>query len=295
MLADLHRHLDGSLRPKTLEDLARAARVALPTDVRFRAGMGLEQALSCFRTTVAVLQAPEALARVASEICEDASAGEVSTLEIRFAPQLHGDIERSIDAVSEGCGGRAGVIVCALYGDPPDLVTALVRAAHPRRCVVGIDLAGAPSSPARWSMRDYADAFRLARHLGLGRTVHASEGREPTEIRDAIEGLGAQRIGHATTLLDDSSIVELVIERQVTVEACITSNVHTGAIGSTLEHPLPRWLQRGVRACICTDNTLLSDVDSVAEHTRAMSIPGMTEGLLADVIALGHAAAFKRD
>jgi adenosine deaminase len=295
VLADLHRHLDGSLRQKTLEELASTTRVTLPSDLRFRAGMGLEQALSCFRTTVAVLQAPEALTRVASEICDDASVGNVSTLEIRFAPQLHGDIERSIDAVLEGCAGRAGVIVCALYGDPPDLVTALVRAAHDRRSVVGIDLAGAPSSGSRWSMRDYADAFRLARHLGLGRTVHASEGREPGEIRDAIEGLGAQRIGHATTLLDDDSIVALVIEREVTVEACITSNVHTGAIDSAAQHPLPRWLRRGIRACICTDNTLLSDVDSVAEHARALSIPGMTDRLLADAIAHGHAAAFKRD
>src|SRR5690606_5397766 len=124
---------------------------------------------------------------------------------------------------------------------------------------------------------------------GLGRTVHAAEGRAPHEIRTAIEVLGAQRIGHGTTLLEDPSVVDLVIERGVTIEACPTSNVHTGVIDAVAAHPLPRWLAAGVRACVCTDNTLLSDVTSAEEHRRVAAIPGMTPDLLAIAIANGHA------
>jgi adenosine deaminase len=80
----------------------------------------------------------------------------------------------------------------------------------------------------------------------------------------------------------------------VTLEACPTSNVHTGAIARLEAHPLPRWLELGVRACVNTDNTLLSAVDAPEEHRRAASIPGMTEAKLQQAIAFGQAAAFRR-
>jgi adenosine deaminase len=256
--------------------------------------MGLDGALARFALTLAVLQDERAIARVASEICDDAAADGVSTLELRFAPQLHGAIDRAIDAVLDGCGGRAGVIVCALYGDAPDLIDAIVAAAIARRGVVGIDLAGGPAPSHAFAMRDYAPVFARARDGGLGRTVHAGEGRPPSEIRVAIEELGATRIGHGTTLLDDPSVLELVLARGVTIEACPTSNVHTGAIARVDDHPLPRWLALGVKACVNTDNTLFSDVTSSAEHARARAIPGMTDALLGAAIDHGHAARFTR-
>src|SRR5262245_8743362 len=152
-LADLHRHLDGSLRSETLHALARDAGVEVPRDMHFTPGMGLEQALRRFEITVAVLQRPAALRRVASEMCEDAARDGVSTLEVRFAPQLHGSIAAAIDAVLDGVHDRAGIILCALFGDPVETVDALVDAASSRPGVVGIDLAGAPSNGHRWEMR----------------------------------------------------------------------------------------------------------------------------------------------
>ena len=293
-LADLHRHIDGSLREQTLRELAAAAGVEVPPDLRFTPGIGLEEGLARFRVTVGALQRADALRRVASEICEDAAREGVTTLELRFAPQLHGAIEPAIDAVLDGVAGRAGVLLCALYGEPPELVEAMVRAGAARSGVVGIDLAGGPSASHGFRLSDYAAPFRLAAELGLGRTVHAGEGRPPSEIRTAIEVLGAQRIGHGTTLLGDPAVVDLVLERGVAIEACVTSNLQTGVIPRIADHPLPRWLELGVRACICTDNTLLSDVDSIEEHARARSIPGMTDELIARAIANGHAAAFPR-
>jgi adenosine deaminase len=293
-LADLHRHLDGSLREVTLRELAAAAGVEVPSNLRFTPNMGLGQALACFRVTVAALQRADALRRVASEICEDAAREEVTTLELRFAPQLHGAIEPAIDAVLDGLAGRAGLILCALYGDSPAEVEVLVRAGAQRKGVVAIDLAGGPALVNAWKLGDYARPFRLAAELGLGRTVHAGEGRPPSEIRTAIVELGAQRIGHGTTLLADPEVVELVRERGVVIEACLTSNLHTGVIRQIADHPLPRWLAAGVRACICTDNTLFSATSSEAEHALARALPGMTDELMEQAIRTGHATAFSR-
>jgi adenosine deaminase len=78
------------------------------------------------------------------------------------------------------------------------------------------------------------------------------------------------------------------------IEACLTSNLHTAVIRHIADHPLPRWLEAGVRACICTDNTLFSDTSSEEEHARARSLPGMTDELMERAIRNGHAAAFSR-
>lgn len=294
-LSDLHRHLDGSLRPATLAALADEIGVAAPADLAFHAGMGLADALARFAVTLSVLQDPGAVRRVAREMCEDAAREGVTTLEIRFAPQLHRGAapEEIVDAALDGAAGRAGLILCGLYGESPAVLDHLVSIAATRRGVVGIDLAGGPS-PGAPSLADYAGPFRRAASLGLGRTVHAAEGRPPREIRTAIEGLGAQRIGHGTSLLDDPSVVDLVLARGVTIEACITSNMHTGAIRESSAHPLASWLSLGIKACVCADNTLLSQTDAAAEHRIAASLPGMTPSLLAQAIANGHAAAFRR-
>lgn len=295
-LPDLHRHLDGSLRESTVAELARRFGREVPRDLRFHAGMGLSEALAKFDFTLSLLQRPEEVERVASEICEDAASDGVTTLEIRFAPQLHrgAPMERVVDAAIAGCAGRARLILCALYGDAPALVDALVAVAEGRDGVCGIDLAGGPARGHAFRLEDYAAPFARAARRGLGRTVHAGEGRSSREIRIAIETLGADRIGHATTLLDDPGVLELVLARGVAIEACPTSNVHTGAVASFDAHPLARWLSLGVRACVNTDNTLLSDTTSRAEHERAATLPGMTPELLARAIENGHAARFAR-
>lgn len=297
-LADLHRHLDGSLRPGTLAELAARAGKEVPADLAFSPGMGLAAALARFGFTLSLLQGAEPVRRVAAEMCEDAAAEGVSTLEIRFAPQLHlesgASIEEIVDAAVEGASGRAGILLCGLYGEAPDVLERLVDAAASRPGVVGIDLAGGPAPGHSFGMVDYAAAFRRAESLGLGRTVHAAEGRPAHEIRVAVETLRAQRIGHGMAVLDDPGVTELVVERGVTIEACPTSNVHTGLLRSVEEHPIARWLDAGVRACLCADNTLLSDTTAAEEARRARKIPGMTGEKLARAIAFGHEGAFRR-
>ena len=294
-LTDLHRHLDGSLRPSTLAEFAAAKNLSVPDDLLFFPGMGLAAALDRFRFTLSLLDDPEAVRRVASEICEDAAADGVGTLEIRFAPQLHAaSTPALVDAALEGIGGRAGLILCGLYGEAPMVLSALVECARTRPGVVGIDLAGGPRPEHGFRLSDYAGPFSRARALGIGRTVHASEGRPPAEIRVAIEELHAQRIGHGTTLLEDPSVVELVLEREVTLEACPTSNHQVGVIASVEEHPLASWLDAGIRVCLNCDNTLLSAVQSSEEFRRAASIPGMNAAKMERLLVCGREAAFRR-
>ena len=295
-LADLHRHLDGSLRPQTVLELAADMATSVPDDLPFFVGMGLPAALSRFAFTLSLLQQPSAVRRVAAEMCEDAHEEGVGTLEIRFAPQLHKGAlpEDIVDAALGGVAGRAGLILCGLYGESPSVLELLVEIAAHRPGVVGLDLAGGPLSHHRWKMIDYRAAFEAAGQLGMGRTVHAGEGRPPEEIRTAITVLGANRIGHGTSLLDDPSVVDLVRSRGVTIEACVTSNLHTGCIDRVEDHPLPKWLDAGVKVCICTDNTLLSNVNASEEHAVVSTIPGMTSSHIDRSIQMGHAAAFVR-
>ena len=291
-LSDLHRHLDGSLRPDTLVELARDAGVTVPADLCFVPGMGLQEALSRFAFMLNLLQQPDTVCRVAAEMCEDAKAEGVTTLEIRFAPHLHrgADISTVVDAALVGINGRAGLILCALYGDPPDLVEALVDAARPG--VVGLDLAGGPHPTHRHGMHDYAPAFQRAARCGLGRTVHAGEGRPAQEIHDAIALLGAQRIGHGSTVLDNAEVVKLVVDRQITIEACPTSNWHTGVISRVEDHPIDAWLRAGIPVCLNADNTLLSSTSSLLEHQKMAG--KLSNASLEQVIANGHSAAFRR-
>ncbi len=295
-LTDLHRHLDGSLRPETLSEFALAEGLEVPPDLHFFPGMGLTGALAKFEFTLSLLKTPEAVRRVAGEMCEDAEAEGVGTLEIRFAPQLHvgapdGEI---VDAALEGIDGRAGLILCGLYGEPPAVLEGHVALATSRPGVVGVDLAGGPAAGDDWSMEDYRGAFERARVLGLGRTVHAGEGRPPAEIATAIRVLGANRIGHGTTLLEDDEVVALVIDGGVTIEACPTSNWQVGVIDSVADHPISALLDRGVRVCVNCDNTLLSQVDARTELGRVAEIAGMTPERLEAVVRFGRAAAFRR-
>ena len=161
--------------------------------------------------------------------------------------------------------------------------------------MVAIDLAGAPQSSHRWNIEDYAEPYQTAFKLDIGRTVHAGEARRPpSEIKKAINLLHAQRIGHGTSLLEDFTVLDLVVNKQVVIEACPTSNMHTGSIRSVNEHPLPKWLELGVKTCINCDNWLLSDVNPAKEYQRVLSIPGMSKELVDQCLKTGRESSFAR-
>ena len=277
-MVELHCHLDGSLRLSTLEDLLRQKNYPIPEDIYFHPGMGIHDALSKFKTTLSALQEPDAVERVTREICEDSRTYGVSHTEIRFAPQLHNGahVEEIVDAAISGLDENANLILCGLYGEPPSVLNTLVEIARTRPRVVGIDLAGAPREEHRYNLLDYDKPFTKARDIGLGRTVHAAEGRSPKEIEVAINFLHAQRIGHGLTLLNDWKTLDLVLEKEVTIEACITSNWHTGVINQPSDHPIKEWLDNGVKVAVCADNTLLSNTLLAKEYAIARTYCDLT-------------------
>ena len=297
-MVELHCHLDGSLRIETLAELTQDSRefIEIKKDISFYPNMGIRRALSCFKTTLSVMQTPDRVERITRELCDDVREFGHSYTEIRFAPQLHegAPMEEIVDAAISGLDDRSSLILCGLYGESPKVLLKLVEIAETRKKVVGIDLAGAPAEYHKYQMLDYEKPFTRAKQLGIGRTVHAAEGRSPREIKTAVEVLHAQRIGHGLTLLEDPEVLKLVLDRGITIEACLTSNWHTGAIERISDHPIKKWFDEGVKVAICADNILLSDTVLPIEYTKARNLCGLSNRKLLQCTINAEEAIFRR-
>jgi len=275
---ELHLHMDGSIRRSTFLELAKKNNINVNPDFGFRKGMTLRQALGMFSKTVSVMQQMDIITRITTEICEDLKKDGVEYAEIRFAPQLHGDDTEEVvrSAIKGLCYGHR-LILCGLYGENPGIIEGHVNIAKRYKSVVGIDIAGGPRKTDKWGLHHYVDAYREAKKYGIGRTVHVAEGRSHTEIIDAIKMLGAQRLGHACTILNSEAAVNLVKDMDVVIEACPTSNVHTGIYGSVSEHPIKTWISNHIPVTICADNTLMSkittsqEINNVKKHCKLTS------------------------
>jgi len=256
---ELHVHLDGSLRRETLNELARKNDINISRDFGFRNGMSLQQALSMFKTTVALMQNSETLTKVSRELCEDLKEDGVDYAEIRFAPHLHGnDLNKIVDDVCKGLKFNFKLILCGLYGNSPKLIEEFVDIAINNPDVVGIDVAGGPHTSHKYGLKDYEKSFLYAKDKGIGTTIHAGEGRNVKEIIAAANVLNVDRIGHGCTILDSDYAVALIKHKQIIIEACPTSNVHTGIYKNIKEHPVKEWIKNEIPVVVCADNLLMS-------------------------------------
>jgi len=347
---DLHCHLDGSLRPETVSELAAQPAIrelaqrlgyALPEDTSVETlrkvlcpGLGcssLEEYLLPFDIICGVLQTKETLARAAYELALDAAQENVWYLEVRFAPQRHIHDALSglevIQAVSDGLeraeretGGKilTGILICAMrnyhesigyfhrqlrkqfpyashreLGSSCSLAAARLAAEAKRQGihrVVGFDLAGAE---ADFPPSHHQEAFSFCIDNFLNITVHAGEGYGPESIQEAVTYLNAQRIGHGTRILEQGDgLLEYLRDRRVTVEVCLTSNLQTKAINSLDEHPFRRFLDEEVRAPLCTDNRMVSDVQVTDEYRLAYKHFKLTPKEIRKTVLYGFKAAF---
>jgi adenosine deaminase len=296
----LHEHLDGSLRPATVIDLAADCRYAgLPaTDESALAawfdqsGVGtLEDYLGAFRVTVGVLQTSDGLIRAAREAVEDLAADGVVYAEIRFAPSLHlrqglsldGAIAAVLAGLAEGEAGTgmvARLIVCAMRQERD---SEEVAAAAAGSGAVGFDLAGPEAGfPATLHRR----ALQAAASAGLRLTIHAGEAAGPESIRDAL-ACGAERLGHGVHVVHDTTvrsgriaalgpIASRVHEDRIPLEICPTSNIQTLAVPSAAEHPAGILQRAGFRVTLNTDNRLMSNTSMTAEMDLARNLLGFT-------------------
>ncbi len=292
--AELHVHFDGSLRPETILDLARAKGMSLPhSDAEaLRAYMlvddarDLEEYLARFTITIALLQTPEAIERVAYEIVEDAARDNLRYLEVRYCPVLSTEggltIDRVLDAQLRGFergerefGVVTRIINCSLrnYDPAVSIEVAECSVAYRDRGVVGFDLAGGEAGRPPGVHRE---AFDIARRGYLGITVHAGEAAGPESIAEAIFLCHANRLGHGTRLHEDPALLEYVRDRRILIETNITSNVQTHVVARAAEHPVRDYLDRGLKVTLSTDSWLMSGVSLTDEYRLAHTELGFT-------------------
>jgi adenosine deaminase len=314
--AELHVHLDGSLRPETLLELADAAGVPLPASepealaraMRADDAADLPAYLARFETTLSLLQTEEALVRATRELVEDHAAEGVRLVEIRYAPVLNtrgglapeAVVEATLEGLHEGVRAaaaaghgeiRAGLVLCAIRTLPAasSRATAELAVAWRERGVVALDLAGAE---AGFPVHGHAQAFEIAARGLLPATVHAGEAWGPASIRDALVSGRAARIGHGTRLHEDPELERWVRDRGIPLEICLTSNVQTRVAASFADHPLRRYFDEGLVVVPCTDNRLVSGTTVTTEYARAAHHLGFTPPELARMARMGFEAAF---
>jgi len=308
--AELHCHLDGSVRPATLLELGREYKKPMPRDgaealadyMRVDDANSLEDYLARFDVTLGVMQTAEALERIAYELAMDAAADGVRYIEVRYAPVLNIreglTLEQAVESPLRGLeraerdgGAMARVIVTGLRHMTPDVSMELARLAvgFKHRGVVGFDLAGGElGNPASL----HAESFAYAREHDLACTCHAGEGADASSVRDAVHTCGANRIGHATRLIEDESLTQYVNDRRIALEICLTSNVQTRAVESYQDHPLRRYYDRGMNVVLNTDNRLMSGTTLTDEYMHAASLLGFTFQELSEIALNGFASAF---
>lgn len=308
---DLHVHLDGSVKPETIKELAIMQREPLPigSDAELLPHMkvsenceSLKEYLSKFSFVLPYLQTGAALERVAFEVVEQAAKERVKYIEVRFAPQLHrlqglsnhDVIHHVIEGLKRGeqvFGTVARAIIICLRSHSYEMNKDVIEEAalFYKKGVVAVDLAGDEASfPAEL----FRQLFHEAQQLGLPITIHAGEAAGAENVRVAIMGLGALRIGHGVRMQEDPSVVELVKERQIPLEMCPLSNIQTKAVSGWESYPIRRYFEEGIAVTVNTDNMTVSDTTIQKEYELLMENCGFTLSEVARIILNGVKAAF---
>lgn len=301
---ELHRHIEGSMRLGTFKELAAEAGLALPgqTEQDVRPLIELQDGelgrfdgfLRTFSWLRRVIRNPAALERVTYEAIADAAAERTVYLELRFNPGamfLQGMGEAEVAAAIRAAVGRgkrdfglrAGVIGIVGRDMPADVcertVGFCIRYFH--NGIDAIDLAGNEAVPPE----GFAPLFQRARQAGLPITIHAGETAGARNIVSAVRLLGAKRIGHGARLFESGEAVRCVLEEGVAIEACLTSNLHTGAVARLPDHPLRRMLAAGIPVSLNTDDPRVSrGLTLAAEYRAAVETLGISQATLQRVI-----------
>lgn len=255
-----------------------------------------ESFLRAFLAVVKTLREPDDFAEIVAEYLSASADRGVLHVELFFSPatirHFHKDanvrgIVQAISGAMQAAMKEKGISSLLLF----DLVrnlgedSALADIELARQCapegVVGIGLGG---DERNFPARDFQSVFERAKRLGLRRTVHAGEAAGSESIRDAIELLDAERIGHGVAAIRDESVLELIARRGVGIDCCPTSNRVTGAVGAEEEHPLGALLRRGLNVTLSSDDPAFFGASVLDEYEKAVE-----SGLTADeIIALAR-------
>ena len=308
---DLHVHLDGSLRPATIIEIAKKRGIELPSyDVDKLSHLltvegkveNLQEYIDKFDMTLSVMQDADSLRRVAFELAEDAAAENIRYMEVRYSPILHQkeglSLNAIVDAVLEGLREaekqfdiRTGVIICGIRSINPETSLRLAELAvsYKKKGVVAFDLAGVEYN---YPAKDHIKAFYMARNNNINTTLHAGEAYGPASIHQAIHYCGAHRIGHGTRLIEDEDLLNYVCDHRIPLEICLTSNVQTQSVPSIKKHPFKQYLDKQLRVTLNTDNRLISGTTMTDELWLAAQTFNLSFEKLSKVILNGFKSSF---
>ncbi len=301
----LHDHLDGGLRPQTVLEIGHEIGHELPADDADSLGRwfaesadsgSLVRYLETFDHTVAVMQRPDDLTRVARECVEDLAEDGVVYAEVRYAPEQHvtgglaldevvSAVQRGFDEGMQQAGGRIVVrqLLTAMRHQARSREIAELSVAWRDRGVAGFDIAGAEAGypPTR-----HLDAFEYLQRENSHFTIHAGEAFGLPSIWQAIQWCGADRLGHGVRIIDDVTVdgdrVELgrlaayVRDMRIPLEMCPHSNIQTGAAASIAEHPIGLLTRLRFRVTVNTDNRLMSQTSMSNEMNALVDAFGYT-------------------
>ena len=296
--AVLHDHLDGGLRPSTAKELAREINykplinVDDPSEFFDRSNCeSLEEYLEAFTHTIALMQSYDHLERIAFEAAEDMHNNGITLYESRYAPFFSVNDTLSpvnvLDAINSGFsqaeslyGIKSGLILCGMRHDTENVKLVEELAINNKDKIIGFDIAG-PELNFRPNL--FATTFTNVMNAGINITIHAGEGDNVDSIQEALDN-GAQRIGHGVRIIEDIDLdsnklgktANYVLSNKITLEVCITSNMHTNMYESVEQHPVSKLIELGFQVSLNTDNRLMSNTSinkeiEVAKHAGVLN------------------------
>ncbi|MCB0389806.1 MAG: adenosine deaminase [Bdellovibrionales bacterium] len=294
---ELHRHLELCVRHSTIKELAPQVGIDLPSEQAFRDKFlitepmaDLGSVLNKFLDTQKLWSSEEIIERLTFEACEDAYQEGIRILELRYAPSFLVEGHKELDfnkahqAVVRGCkqaekkfGMATGLICIAQRIFSVDVATKVFNFAFENQdSFVGVDLA---DNEVGFDSKPFAHLFEKARELGFGITVHSGEAdvpNAPRYVREAIDYLCAQRIGHGLQIHRDPETMDYVKEKGVVLELCPTSNWLTNAVQSFDEHPFRKLMEYGVKTTINSDDPGIFNIDLTNEYEVLQKHQGIT-------------------
>ncbi|MBT6059621.1 MAG: adenosine deaminase [Anaerolineae bacterium] len=310
--AELHRHLEGSLRIETMRDIASSHGLTVPDSIVHLSDLvqihdeepyTFTNFLEKFKTLRLFYRSPEVIARVTREAVEDAARDNVRYMELRFTPVALSRAERFplhdvMDWVCESANKTAEkfditvkLIASVNRHESPELAeqVAWIASNYQDKGIIGLDIAG---NEADFSGRPFAPIFREAKESGLKITVHAGEWGGAENVREAIEVFGADRIGHGVRIMEDENVVALAKERGTVFEVCVTSNHQSGVTPTLKEHPLSQMIEAGLKTTINTDDPSISRISLSSEFQMANEKLGFSMKMLKEQTLNALNAAF---
>lgn len=313
-LVDLHRHLDGNILPATIWKIAEKNGIKLPansleeliplTQIQDQTS-DLLAFLQKLDYGVSVLATVEDCYTVAYENLLDAQKQGLDYVELRFSPHYmamnhklnEADVVAAvIDGVRAGekdTGVKTNLIgiLSRTFGAPTCMAELEALLAHKDK-LVGLDLAG---DEINYPAHMFKEHFNKGRDAGWQITVHAGEADGPQSIWNAIEMLGATRIGHGVAAINDPKLLEYMAKNKIAVEQCPTSNYQTATIAAVKDSPLPIFLENDILVSLNTDDPAVSNIDLPHEYQVATDVIGMTPDQLSKVQENGVKSAFLSD